>query len=156
VHGDRNLPGLAESEIIAALGIRIAALTDKTSVERVASGAPRTTGEIAVARLIDEAKRAGFKVHAVGLRQPDILYYLDEAICRKVAPRFPGWQIAFNEWVSSGKRGLWKPWVASKYRLPLSRDGIRDLARECRTQHKIPAELSRVVNGLITYAATPA
>ena len=156
VHGARNLLGLAESEIIAALGIRMATLTDETSVARVASGAPLTTGEIAVARLIDEAKRAGFKVHAVGLRQPDILYYLDEAICRKVAPKFPGWQIAVNGWVSSGKRGSWKHWVASKYRLPLSRDDIGDLARECRMQHKIPAELSRVVNGLIAYTATPA
>ena len=33
VHGADNMPGLAESEITAALGIRIATLTDGTSVQ---------------------------------------------------------------------------------------------------------------------------
>lgn len=155
VHGDRQLPGLAESEIITALGIRIATLTDETSLTRVTSRTPQTTGDIAVTRLIAEAKRAGINVHAVGLRQRDILYYLDETICQKSAPKFPGWQAAVNAWESVGRPGPWKRWVQSKYRLSLSRDNIRDLARECRQQHKIPTELSRVISGLIAYAATP-
>jgi energy-coupling factor transporter ATP-binding protein EcfA2 len=153
VHGARHLPGLAESEIIAALGIRIAAVTDETSIARVTSRTPRTTGEVAVTRLIAEAKRAGFKVHAVGFSEPDILYYLDETICQKVAPAFPGWREAVNGWASTGKRGSWKHWVESKYRLSLTRDNIRDLAQECCKKQKIPAELSRVISGLIAYTS---
>ena len=155
VHGALQLPGLAESEIIAALGIRIAALTDETSVARIASRTPRTTGEIAVTRLIAEAKRAGINVHAVGLSQPDILYYLDETICRKSAPKFPGWQAAVSASARAGRRRKWKRWVEPEYHLSLSRDNIRDLARECREQHKIPAELSRMISGLIAYTANP-
>lgn len=155
VHGALQLPGLAESEIIAALGIRIAALTDETSVARIASRTPRTTGEIAVTRLIAEAKRAGINVHAVGLSQPDILYYLDETICRKSAPKFPGWQAAVSASARAGRRRKWKRWVETEYHLSLSRDNIRDLAGECREQHKIPAELSRMISGLIAYTANP-
>jgi hypothetical protein len=124
---------------------------DETSIARVASRTPRTTGEIAVTRLIAEAERAGVNVHAVGLSQPDILYYLDEAVCQKNAPKFPGWQAAVNASARAGRRGKWKRWVGSEYHLSLSRDNIRVLARECREQHKIPAELSRVISGLICY-----
>ncbi|HET9896319.1 MAG TPA: AAA family ATPase [Streptosporangiaceae bacterium] len=97
VHGVDNLPGLATSEVVTALGIRIATLSDDTDVSRARSARVRTTGEGAVARLIAETTRLGTAVHIVGLEQPDILYYLNEDICRKTAPDFPGWDTAVSE-----------------------------------------------------------
>ena len=41
VHSTDNMPGLAESEITAALGIWIATLTDGTSVQRGSTGTPQ-------------------------------------------------------------------------------------------------------------------
>lgn len=70
VHGVDNLPGLADSEITAALGIPIATLSDDTSVSRAASSKPRTRGDSAVGRLLAEAARAGIQVRPVGLRNP--------------------------------------------------------------------------------------
>lgn len=154
VHGVDNLPGLADSEITAALGIRIATLSDSTSISRAVAGRPRTRGDTAVGRLLAEAARAGIEVHVVGLREPDILYYLDETICRQVSPAFPGWQVAADERVNAGTHMPWKKWVESQYGLPLSREGIRQLARMCRKQHKIPAELAQKIHSLIAYAAT--
>lgn len=154
VHGVDHLPGLVDSEIIAALGIRIATLSDDTSVSRAATGKPRTRGDSAVGRLLAEATRAGKEVHPVGLRQPDILYYLDATICRQVSPTFPGWHAAADERLNAGTHMPWKKWVASQYDLPLSREGIRRLARLSRQQHKIPTELAQQVHALIAYAAT--
>jgi hypothetical protein len=149
VHGVDNLPGLAESEITAALGIRMATLSDDTSPSRVSSGSPQTRGERAVGRLLEEAVRAGIQVHPVGLDQPDILYYLDETICRHVAPAFPGWDAAEAERRNARSHLRWKKWVEDRYGLSLTREGVRRLAQMCRQDHKIPAELTRKVHGLI-------
>ena len=153
VHGVDNMPGLATSEIIAALGIRIATLSDDTSVPNAIANSPRTRGERAVARLIAEAERAGITIHAVGLDQPDILFYLDETICRQHAPGFPGWRKAIDEWAKSGEHAPWKRWVKTRYSLPLTPSGIMGLAQECRVQGKIPTEIVRKVQELIAYAA---
>jgi hypothetical protein len=152
VHGVDNLPGLAESEITTALGIRIATLSDDTSPSRASSGSPRSRGEHAVGRLLDEAARKGTQVHPVGLDQPDILYYLDETICRHVAPAFPGWDAAEAERRNARSRLRWKRWVEDRYGLSLTREGVRRLAQMCRQEHKIPAELTRKVHGLTAYA----
>ena len=152
VHGVDNLPGLAESEVTAALGIRIATLSDDTCPSRASSGSPRTRGEHAVGRLLDEAARAGIEVHPVGLDQPDILYYLDETICRHVAPAFPGWDAAEAERRNARSRMRWKRWVEDRYGLSLTREAVRRLAQMCRQEHKIPAELTRKVYGLTAYA----
>ena len=152
VHGVDNLPGLADSEITAALGIRIATLSDDTSPSRASSGRPRTRGDHAVGRLLAEASRAGIQVHPVGLDQPDILYYLDETICRQVAPAFPGWNAAQAERTNAGSHVPWKRWVEDRYALPLTREGVRRLARMCRQEHKIPAELTRKIHGLAAHA----
>jgi hypothetical protein len=153
VHGVDNMPGLATSEIIAALGIRIATLSDDTSVPNAIANSPRTRGDRAVARLIAEAERARVTIHAVGLDQPDILFYLDETICRQHAPGFPGWRTAINEWAKSGEHAPWKRWVKTRYSLQITPSGIMGLAQECRVQGKIPAEIVRKVQELIAYAA---
>lgn len=46
----------------------------------------------------------------------------------------------------------WKKWVESQYGLPLSREGVRRLARLCHEQHKIPNELTQKIRALIAYA----
>jgi AAA domain, putative AbiEii toxin, Type IV TA system len=156
VHGADNLAGLADSEIIGALGIRLATLTDATSVERARSVMPGTTGEKAVARLAREAKRAGREVHVFGLQQPDILYYLDEAICQIAAPAFPGWQVAVDAWSRARRRhrGSWKRWIENQYNLDLSREGVGHLARQCRQAGKVPPEVSTVMESVISLAIT--
>jgi hypothetical protein len=113
----------------------------------------RTTGEGAVARLLAEAKRARVTVHITGLEQPDILYYLDETVCRQTATEFPGWSAAVSEWADEGHRGPWKRWVKKHYGLATTPEGIRALAQQCRQQGKIPAEITRKIHGLIDYAS---
>jgi hypothetical protein len=154
VRGVDNLHGLATSEVIAALGIQIATLSDDTSVASAVAQIPRTRGERAVAKLLEEARRAGVSVHAVGLDQPDILFYLDETICRQYAAGFPGWQTAIDEWADGGRRGPWKRWIKTKYGLSLTPTGIRDLAQECHAKGKIPAEITRKVSELIAYTSS--
>jgi energy-coupling factor transporter ATP-binding protein EcfA2 len=154
VHGVDNLHGLATSEVIAALGIQIATLSDDTSVASAIAQIPRTRGERAVARLLAEAERAGVSVYAIGLDRPDILFYLDEPICRQHAAGFPGWRTAVDEWANAGHPGPWKRWVKTRYGLSLTPTGIKDLARECRAQGKIPAEIATKIRELIAYAST--
>ena len=153
VHGVDNLTGLAESEIIAAIGIRIATLSDDTSIRRVESARVRTRGESAVTRLINEAARTGLQVRPVGLQQPDILYYLDKIVCQQAAPAFPGWPEAAAERAREGSREPWKRWVESRYSLDLSRDSVRNLSRQCRRHDKIPAELRVAIQELLRSAA---
>jgi predicted ATP-dependent endonuclease of OLD family len=155
IHGADQLPHLVESEIVAALGIRIATLTDQTDVTRARSGKPATRGERAVTRLLREAKRSGRQVKAVGCSQPDILYYLDEEVCRRAAPEFPGWRTAYDAAQKAGRATEWKLWVSSQYDLDLSRDNIRRLALECKEQRLIPAELAGRIRALTAYAAKP-
>jgi predicted ATPase len=153
VHGVDNLTGLAESEIVSAIGIRIATLSDDTSVRRVESGRVRTRGESAVVRLLNEAARTGLQIRPVGLGQPDMLYYLDKTVCQQAAPAFPGWPEAAAERAREASRDPWKRWVESRYGLSLSRDSVRDLARQCRDYGKIPSELRQIIQELLGYAA---
>jgi AAA domain, putative AbiEii toxin, Type IV TA system len=153
VHGGDDLqelittrPGLVGSEIIAALGIRMAVITDK-SPARV---------EPAVKRLLREAEQAGRVVTAVYLSEEDILFYLDEHVCREVAPDFPGWHEARARFAKRPDRSVkkWKQWVPKTYGLELTRDSIRWLAAECKRQERIPLELRQRIGELTALAAT--
>ena len=154
LHGADNLPLLAHSEIVAALGIPIATLTDNTDVPRARDGRPATREQRAVARLLREAGQAGVPVKAVGLAEPDILYYVDEQVCREHAPAFPGWLAAYTESRHAGSSD-WKRWVMSKYGLSLTRDNIRRLAVECHERGRIPPELQGKIRSLTADAARP-
>jgi hypothetical protein len=155
VRGVDNLLTLVESEIVAALGIRIATLSDSTSIPRVRSGKLTSRGDRVIARLLHEAATAGIEVKSVGLNGADILHYLDEGVCQQAAPRFPGWETATAEHARSGTREPWKRWVTSRYGLSLTPDNIRDLAAECRRRGKIPAEITATIQVLAAYAAEP-
>jgi hypothetical protein len=138
-------PGLVGSEIIAALGIRMAVISDKSP----------TRVEPAVSRLLREAKQAGVEVTAVDLSEDDILFYLDEQVCRKYAPDFPGWHVARNAAARDRSARNWKRWVSERYGLDLSLDNIRRLATECKRQGLISPELAQKVQQLTNRAAAP-
>jgi hypothetical protein len=104
--------------------------------------------------MVREAEAAGRQVTAVRLSEDDILYYLDEEICRKHAPRFPGWHEA-RDAARDAKARKWKTWVTDRYGLDLSPGNIRRLAAECRKQGRIPAELARVIQTLTALAVSP-
>ena len=152
-HGVDNLPALVTNEIITALGIRIATLSDDTSIPHVVSGRPITHEDRAITRLLREAASAGTEAKTIGLSRADILHYLDEEVCRQAAPRFPGWEAALTERASSGTRQPWKHWVTSQYGLPLDRDSVSILAAECRRRGKIPTEMASAIQILTAYAA---
>ena len=103
-------PGVVGSEIIGAMGIRIAVISDR-SPNRV---------EPVVRRLLREAERAGREVTSVSLSEDDVLCYLDEQVCRNDAPDFPGWHAAQAAYRSAPKRDRgtrsWKKWVSETYR----------------------------------------
>ena len=87
--------------------------------------------------MLREAEQAGRDVTAVRLSQEDILFYLDEEVCREDAPRFPGWHAA-RAAVPSSKANKWKAWIQHEYGLELSPGNICLLAAECRRQGRIP------------------
>jgi hypothetical protein len=153
VHGVDNVKAIVDSEIAAALGMRMAVLSDDASVQRFTSGQPANRGERAVSRLLREAAAVDFQVKAVGLTRPDILWYLDEEVCRQAAPHFPGWAAAHADQAAAHARRPWKRWITSRYDLSLTRDSIRALAAECRVQGRIPTELARVIQELAAYAS---
>jgi Overcoming lysogenization defect protein-like, TOPRIM domain len=155
VHGVDNLLTLVESEIVAALGMRIAVISDDTSVRRATHGQPATRGERVIGRLLREAAAADIDMKAIGLTRPDILWYLDEEICRQAASRFPGWADARAERDAIGDRRDWKQWITSRYGLSLTRRSIGNLAAECRRHDKIPSELADAMQQLAAYAAGP-
>src|SRR5262245_3814766 len=76
------------------MGIRIAVISDKS---------PSRVGP-AVKRPHREAKLAGREVTRVGLSEGDILFYLDEQVCRNDAPGFPGWHAAYDAYRSAPRR----------------------------------------------------
>ena len=97
-----------------------------------------TRVEPAVSRLLREANEAGVEVSAIDLSEVDILFYIDEQVCRKYAPDFPGWRVAITAWRRDRKAGNWKKWISEKYGLDLSRENINWLAAECKKRDACP------------------
>jgi len=141
-------PGVVGSEIIDAMGIRIAVISDRS---------PNRVGP-AVKRLLSEAERAGREVTHVSLSEEDILFYLDEQVCRNDAPDFPGWHAAQGAYRSAPRRDRkdrpWKKWVSETYRLELSPENIGRLAAECKRQGRIPPEVIQIIKQLTALAAS--
>ena len=141
-------PGVVGSEIIGALGIRIAVISDR-SPNRV---------EPAVKRLLSEAERAGREVTHMSLSEEDILFYLDEQVCRNDAPDFPGWHAAQGAYRSAPRHDRkdrsWKKWVSETYRLELSPENIGRLAAGCKRQGRIPPEVIQIIKQLTALAAS--
>lgn len=154
IHGVGNLPGLVDSEVVHALGLPMALVTDRTNSGRVRRGEPQTGEEQAVSRFVGELARKGTHVESLGHSKRDILDHLDEGICRKVAPGFPGWDIARVEWNRSGRTVDFKPWVEASYGLRLDRGSVEELARACTREGRIPPALERLIRHVEAIAAT--
>ena len=142
VHGTHNLLSLVDSEVIAALGIPIAILTDNTNQGRVRRGESWGDEERHAARLIKEMK----------LAKRDIVEYLSDEICKRHATGdFPGWKDAKAAWKDRGQKDF-KRWVCTEYGLKLERDDVRKLAHECRLEGHVPQELREKMREVVTLA----
>jgi len=156
-HGTRNARSLIDAEVFWSLDIPCAILTDNTNLNRGRTGAIRTREEKSILQLLTEARASGRPLDRraqFGLDKPDILYYLDEGICRQKEPAFPGWAAS---WRSSGAAtgSEWKQWLRSNYpQLSLSRVGIRQIAEACKRSGRINPELKGKVAQIIEYANT--
>lgn len=146
LRGIDNLVGLPQYEIVRHLAIPIAVLADDADIIAVREGRSRSRGERAMADFLRQAHDYGVEVTLLGLSKPDILYYLDPAVCRLKAPHFPGWEEAWAAWRDAGKQGDWKKWVAREYGLGLDVPAIKELARDCID--KIPQEIHGKVRRL--------
>ena len=88
------------------------------------------------------------------LAERDILFYLDDQVCRETSPAFPGWHQAYAALEHRPDRNIrkWKQWISVTYSLDLSSDGVRTLAVQCKRQGRIPQELSHRVQELTRLA----
>lgn len=92
--------------------------------------------------MVREARQAGRDVTPVSLSEEDILFYLDEEICRVHASRFPGWhpaRTAFREI----KARRWKKWVTEEYGLDLAPENVRRLPQNAEDTAAYPLNWHR-------------
>jgi hypothetical protein len=155
VHGATNLQGLVESEIVAALGLRIGVLTDNTDTTRLRQDLAKTKEEHAVHRLLREAKAQGRALQPFGLAKRDILEYLDDEVCAEAAPEFPGWENAISACRAAGvPLGELKQFATSTYGLPLHRVDVQALARRCARRGLVPQDLKNLGRGIAAWATS--
>lgn len=153
LRGIDNLVGLPLAGMIQEIGLPIAVLADDTDVPTARMGRGRTRGEKAVSQFLYQAQQAGVEVKTVGLAEPDIVYYLDDEICQRVAPKFPGWQAAATAWKLSATTEDFKRWVSGTYGLRLDRPSVQQLARTCAREGKIPDEFRGRLRSILTFAS---
>jgi energy-coupling factor transporter ATP-binding protein EcfA2 len=162
LHGIDHVSAIVESEVIEALGIRMAVLTDNLDTSRPRRGSPTSHEEWMVDRLRREAKASGKTVKVFGLQERDILQYLDAEVCRSNAPSFPGWDAAARQWKVAarhsstvGRGPTFKEYVSTEYGLRLDRGSVAELAALAKRADRIPAELERRVREICAWATSP-
>ncbi|MGH9091920.1 MAG: ATP-dependent nuclease, partial [Acidimicrobiales bacterium] len=144
IYGTNSLGALAESDLIGALGIPMAVVTDHTDPSRVRRGEADSPEERSVVSFLDEMARRGLLVQPLGHSKRDILDHLSDDVCRSFAPDFPGWESARQTW--SRDTGLdFKRWVKRAYGLKLDRDSVARIAEDCAKHGEIPPALDRLV-----------
>ncbi|HET9731933.1 MAG TPA: AAA family ATPase [Acidimicrobiales bacterium] len=154
LHGIDNAMALISSEVIDALGIRLGVLADNVEMANVRGNRPVSKEERAVARLRHEANQVGRRISPFGLRERDIVQYLDDDVCRSEAPIFPGWKAAVRAWRDSGRSPDFKRFVRDEYGLRLNRDDVFRLAVKCRDGGRVPPEISQLVSEVCARAAS--
>ncbi len=152
LHGTHNAMALVDSEIISALGIRMATLTDNTVRSRVVIE-PRSSEEQAVSRLIREALLVGHEITPFGHLMYDIVQLFDDDVCKAHAPSFPGWTTVDVAWNAVGRPTPWKHWVTQTYGLQLHRDAVAEIANACRTAGTIPKALATTIKSIVALAS---
>src|SRR5262249_13335426 len=116
LHGMGNALALVGSVPVAAVEVPVDAFGGDTAPPSVARGGFGRE-ERALARLVDEARRAGRHVEIFGHDKKDILEWLDERVCAEAAAAFPGWQPALDACRRAGQIDNWKSWLTSTYGL---------------------------------------
>jgi hypothetical protein len=153
LHGVDNISYLVDSEVIAALGLKMAALVDDASADKIRRGGqPGSYEEGMISRLLYEARLAKRPIQAFGLDQHDIVDYLDDAVCQAKAPAFPGWRQAEKAWNRAGRPEEFKRWVSHEYHLALDRRSVRALARTCKAEGKVHPEVRSVIQEILAFA----
>lgn len=158
LHGAHNISLLATSEIVWQMGIPIGVLTDDTNIDGVKRGERSSHMDKLVDRMLREAKAEGRTVDTFGLALDDVLFYLDDEVTATFAKEgFPGWSAARTIWgerdqpaTLTANGSKFKEWVTSTYGLRLDRDSVRNMARKCKEEGRIPEELSRVVAAIVS------
>ena len=155
LHGLDNVSYLVDSEVIAALGLKMAALVDNADADKVRRGGePGSYEEGMVFRLLEEARLSKRPIRAFGLDQHDIVDYLDDAVCKAKAPAFPGWRQAEKAWNRAERPEKFKTWVSQEYQLRLDRESVRALARTCKAEGKIHSEVRCIVQEILHLRGT--
>lgn len=158
LRGAYNISLLATSEIVWQMGIPIGVLTDGTNTERVMRGESSNHVENLVERMLRECRAEKRDVATFGLELDDILFYLDDEVTATFAiEAFPGWSRVVAIWqqidqpkesTASGKK--FKKWITKTFGLTLDPDSVREIAKKCKEEGKIPNELSAVISELVT------
>lgn len=139
IHGTRNLEGLVAVELITALGIKTAVLTDATdpATMRGRSGRKRSSEERRVLRVLQIAEDRGLPAPAVfGIPEDDLIFAIPVIAIREyIGGPFPEWK----ELVAECRRALnkgpsdsvdWKAYAHETYGVPISTAGdVRNLVR---------------------------
>lgn len=150
----RGIDGIAllpDAEVVWKLGIRAGVLVDHVS--------EHTKETRLVDQLTRQAERSNRSLRVFPLRKVGIEFYLADEVCRSVAPKFPGWKAANDEYrMETGLQRArlsgegWKKWLGSRYGLHITTDSVAKLAGECARQGRIPQELTNVLREIASYA----
>lgn len=117
----------------------------------------RTAEERAIDRLQQEARAEGIDIARFGIGKPDIVYYLDEDVCRQAAPAFPGWDAATDVWKRERNDGeKFKAFVTRRYGLTFDRRTVDRLAQQSAATAPTPKALLRVAKQVTGAAAEAA
>lgn len=144
--------------LVKPLGLRVGVLTDNT---RDIGDSAESHEEHIMKSFRLAAASVGLRIEPFGLSKRDVTEYLDEEVCRQVAPQFPGWEAARNEHdrLKEGKAknlSHFKAWVRDRYQLGIDDpETVRELARLCVLNGRLPYELLTAVARICEVAATP-
>jgi energy-coupling factor transporter ATP-binding protein EcfA2 len=155
-HGTRNATALGDAEVLWRLGTKVGVLTDNTLIEEVANGG-RSEEEKEIAALLRIASHHNRDIRVFGLKERDILCYLDAGVCRDVSKSdFPGWEASWRRASEQGVRNgrAYKSWIAKTYGLKVTtaREAAF-IANQCRLNGKVPSELRDCVRRIMLDAA---
>lgn len=151
MHGTNNALSAAELDFVERyLHVPVGILTDYTHAERVRRGRWETDEEKRLVELRRACKRRGRRIDIHGLKRPDIVAYLSESAIREEFGSFPGWKQVLNEFAKSPRRPAFKPWLAERYGIDLTRSATIDrVLRVMQQQSLAPVgELTQLVQEL--------
>jgi energy-coupling factor transporter ATP-binding protein EcfA2 len=94
-------------------------MLDFTDAARVRNGTGKTREERKLVELIEQARERGFEFKIIGLRQPDIVCYLNGTAVQRLFPTFPGWETVIEQFKRLRPRPAFKTWLFEKHEVDL-------------------------------------